>query len=303
MPAWKNATGILCGTRQIRSWSFGSRPARLHWPARTIRRAVSKPCGRKKEGFARAYLTIPELFCFRKIHKRGNQKLNSWKFTGNPHALKLTLFAAAGFEREQILIVEMGCNLVEIASERHWSFESKVIGFRAGFRRKLAQLGLRVRNAEKSAAGVTRVGSVQSPDINVSLLRALHRRVQVGGSWAEISAEVIDTGRNEQYGAAFAVSGKAFDQVLQRQIWTGEGAKSSEGNAQGFGGKIMILGEILGDHGGAVAAVKKADVGRRRLRMEKRANIAPLRSDALVQRVVDQHSKKKRLSTAPVGDL
>src|SRR5271168_508797 len=100
---------------------------------------------------------------------------------------------------------------------------------------------------------------INRPDIDVLFLRVVDGGVEVWTGGSEVSTEIVDARRDEQDGAAFAGVGPPLDQVLEGEIGTGKRAASADGNAQGFGGEGVVIGEILREHGRAVASVGHGD--------------------------------------------
>src|SRR5579864_7627434 len=153
-------------------------------------------------------------------------------------------------------------DFVEVRLQRDRTIEGQVIGFGAGFFRELAEIGLGIEDAEKSTADMTPTGIVDGPDVDVVFLGALDSGVEIGVQGIETSAEVIDTGGNHDDGGAVIARGRgpALNPVLQRKIRTRESAQAADGNAQGFSSQCAVLGEVLGDHGGAVARISYGDL-------------------------------------------
>ncbi len=65
----------------------------------------------------------------------------------------------------------------------------------------------------------------------------------------------------------------------------------------------MVVGEILGDHGGAIARIGHRNVGGVRLGSEKRFQIVPLVGDDTVQRIVNKNGEIQLSAVLPIGNL
>src|SRR3984893_4165807 len=256
--------------------------------ARGTRPPVRKAIKKRREQKLAPFLLVGycELFIRQKNFGRSH-KFYSLNFGGQANALESSALPAAAFKGEQILVVEMGGNLVEITLERNRRPKTQEISFRAGFFRHFAQFRLRVIHAEKSTSDVPGIRSIYAPDIDVVLLRVFDRGIHVRTDRSKIPAKVIDTRRNQQDRASLTFSRQSFNQVLQFQIRTGKGAKSTIRNAQRFGCERVVRGEILTHDGRTVTPIKHADIRGRRLSHHEGPQVVPLVGDILVQRIIN----------------
>src|SRR5215467_7450330 len=98
-------------------------------------------------------------------------------------------------------------DLIEVRLEVDRSAEAEIVGLRARLFRELAEQGLRIVDAEEATAAVEVVG-----------------RVDVRVLQAEATAEVVDSGRDEEDGVAASWRRPAFDEIENRKIRTSDGA-------------------------------------------------------------------------------
>src|SRR5882724_9025695 len=114
----------------------------------------------------------------------------------------------------------MDANLVKIRLQRDGCARAKVIGFSASFVRELAEVRLRSGDAEESARPVPVVGSINRPDVDVLLLGPFNRGTEIRASEAEIPAEIVDPGGEQQDGAPALGWGQTLDEIQEREIGT-----------------------------------------------------------------------------------
>src|SRR6267143_4659179 len=78
------------------------------------------------------------LLRWRQKSLRRRQEFDLWKLGDHVDAYESSFLSAAAIKGQKILIVQMGANLVKIRLQRDGRTRAKVIGFSAGFVRKLA---------------------------------------------------------------------------------------------------------------------------------------------------------------------
>src|SRR5260370_4313072 len=91
--------------------------------------------------------------------------------------------------------------------------------------------------------------------------------------------------------------------IQKGEIGARERASAADRDAQCLGGEFMVVGEILGDQGGAIARIGHRNVGGVRLGSEKRFQIVPLVGDNAVQRIVNKNGEIQISAVLPVGNL
>src|SRR5712692_2892899 len=189
---------------------------------------------------------------------RSMEELDVGQFGGDADTLKAALGPAAAVERQQILIREMRGELIQIRLEGDRGGDTQIVGFGAGFFGETAEIRLRLGQKKETARAMASVGKIDGPDVNVLLLGVLDGGVEIG-TCREIAVEVVDSRGNEKDGTALAGRGPALHQVLKREIWTGK-RTGAHGQAKGFCGERMVVGEILRHHGLAIAPVRDGNV-------------------------------------------
>src|SRR6266852_2889732 len=164
----------------------------------------------------------------RQEDRRRSEELHVGDFSGEADALEFALFAArAACKAHQVLIVEMLLYLIEIGAQRDGALDAKIVGFRAGFFRKLAEIGLSVEDAEIAAADVATARIIDGPDVDVPLLSVFDGGVEVRVKGIEAAAKIVDARRNHDDGRAVVAGGgrPTLDPILDRKIGTGESAQ------------------------------------------------------------------------------
>src|SRR6267378_7313700 len=159
---------------------------------------------------------------------------------------------------------------------------TEIIGFGARFIRELAKTRLRPESEEESARPVPRVRSIDRPNVDILLLRATDGGIEIRAPGPKISAKIVDPGRDQENGSPVRRRRQPLHQIQKRQIGTRERTPTADGEAQSLGRKFMVVGEILGEHGGAIAGVGYRNISSVRLAGEKRLQIAPLVCDVAV---------------------
>ncbi len=197
----------------------------------------------------------------------------------------------------------MESEFIKIRLEGDGLAGAEIIGLSARFIRKLAKVRLRPGNEKESARPVPRIGSIDGPNVDILLLRAADGGIEIHRPIPEISPEIVDAGREEEDGTPVRGSRQALHQIKKSEIGTGEGTSVAERQAQSLGGEFVVVGEILGDHGGAVAGVGHGDICSVRLVEEKGFQIAPLVGDDVVERIVDQDGEVQFVGMLPIGNL
>src|SRR5229473_1430825 len=114
-------------------------------------------------------------------------------------------------------------DFVKVGLERNRLAETEIVRFGSGLLRKLAEIPLGVEGAERSAADSSGVRDIDRPDVDVFLLCAFDRGIDIRIRQAGTSAEIIDPGREQDYGLAFPGSWPALHPILQGKIGTCEG--------------------------------------------------------------------------------
>src|SRR5207245_498781 len=155
--------------------------------------------------------------------------------------------------------------------------------------------------AKEAAAAVEIIGRVDGPNVDVPFFGAGDGGVDVGILQAKAAAaEIINPRRNEEDGVAPAGRRPALEEIENGEVGAGDGAGGADGNAQCFGGEFVVLGEVLGDGGVAVAGVGHGYVGSSRLVEDELLEIGPLIGDGGVERIVDENGEAEVLFAAQV---
>src|SRR5258708_35463850 len=114
-----------------------------------------------------------------------------------------SLAAGVASERQQILIAEVGLELIEIRLKGNGCAGSQIVGLATRLVGHFAQVVLTKVRKEERAAAVCKSRGVNTPEINVLPLRAGNHCVQIRVERSECSTpEVIDSGGDEQKGTA-----------------------------------------------------------------------------------------------------
>ena len=99
------------------------------------------------------------------------------------------------------------------------------------------------------------------------------------------------------------LSGQRFIQSCTERYGLVNAPPAPSGRRNALRCERVIVGEVLHDSRGAVAAVRDRDVRRLRLRHEERLQIVEIAGDARIERVVDQHGDEQSVAAPPVCDL
>src|SRR5713226_8223789 len=148
---------------------------------------------------------------------RSCKEFDVWQLSFNPDAFETPLCSAIAFERQEILVGEVHSELIKIGLEGNRSAGAEIIGFSACFFGKPAEVRLPTKGEEESARPVPGIGSVDGPDVDVLLLRALKCRIHIR-TRREISPEVVDPRRDKQNGAPIRRRRPPLHQVQKREI-------------------------------------------------------------------------------------
>src|SRR5258708_17827073 len=162
---------------------------------------------------------------------------------GELHARKLgfeldanifSLAAAVARERQQILIAEVGLQLIEIRLEGNRCTGSQIVGLATGLVGHFAQVDLTEVGKGERAAAMSKSRGVNAPEINVLPLCAGNHCVQIRVERSPCTPEVINSGGDEQKEAAAARIRPALQPIDYSKIRTEARAKLPARKAQYF---------------------------------------------------------------------
>src|SRR5260370_21314848 len=103
-----------------------------------------------------------------------------------------------------------------------------------------------MESAEDPAAQVSRIGSIDRPDVDILLLRALDGRVKIRALRPESpSAKIVDSRRDQENRVPVGGRRPALHQIQNREIRAGKRTPVSEGQAQSLAGNLVVVGEVL----------------------------------------------------------
>src|SRR4029077_10409091 len=107
---------------------------------------------------------------------------------------------SAALKRQEVLVVEMRGELVKIGLQRDGLRDAEIEGFSACCIREFGKVRLRSVGDEESAPAMPRIRSVDCPNVDILLLRAADRRIEIGRPGPKISAKIVNAGREQEYG-------------------------------------------------------------------------------------------------------
>src|SRR5205814_6868604 len=133
-----------------------------------------------------------------------------------------------------------------------------------GFIRELREIVLAPPNAPITATVPSDAGSVDGKNVDGSALRIFD-----GGIYIRVAGpaapKAIYTVADHDDLMASSVRRPALDEIAQRKVRAGVGARNALRKEQGFGRLRVVLGKILDNLRGAVLHVSDADAGGRGL--------------------------------------
>jgi hypothetical protein len=124
----------------------------------------------------------------------------------------------------------------------------------------LAKIRLRSGSEEESAAPVPRIRSIDRPDVDILLLCALDRGIEIRARQSKSPEKIVDPRRDQEYGAPVGGRRPPLHQIQNRERGAGNRTSTAERQAQSLGGKLVAVGEVLREHGRAIARVGHGNI-------------------------------------------
>src|SRR5258708_40147199 len=145
-----------------------------------------------------------------------------------------SLAAAVARERQQILIAEVGLQLIEIRLKGNGCARSQIVGLAASLVGHFAQVVLTEVGKGEGAAAVSKSRGVNAPEINVLPLCAGNHGVHIRVERSPCTPEVINSGGDEQKGTAAARIRPALQPIDYTKIRAGAPPQPPPPNPQCF---------------------------------------------------------------------
>src|SRR5260370_24551537 len=178
----------------------------------------------------------------------GVGELHAWKLGFELDANIFSLGAAVARERQQILIAEVGLQLIEIRLKGNGGARSQIVALATSVVGHFAQVVLTEVRKGEGAAAVSKYRRVNAPEIDVLPLCAGNHGVHISVERSPCTPEVINSGGDEQKGTAAARIRPALQPIDYSKIRAGARAKLPARNVQCFRSAGVISRKILSHH-------------------------------------------------------